>query len=157
MDQLHRYQTHLVWTGNNGSGTDGYRNYERSYRLWVDNKAVIEGSSDPMFRGDREKYNPEDLLVAALSSCHMLSFLHVCVDAGVIVTEYFDDAEGFMHFDKKGGGRFTEVILRPRVTVLRDEMVDRIHELHQKASQNCFIANSVNFPVRHEPETRVAQ
>lgn len=155
MSKLHHYALSLEWTGNKGAGTDGYRNYERSYTIRVENKPDLYGSSDPMFRGDRAKYNPEEMLVAALSSCHMLSFLHCCVNAGVVVTDYRDEAGGTMVLEGDGG-RFTEVVLRPTVTVTVPEMVEKIRELHEQASRNCFIASSVNFPVRHEPVTLVA-
>jgi organic hydroperoxide reductase OsmC/OhrA len=112
---------------------------------------VILGSSDPAFRGEAARWNPELELLAALSQCHLLSYLHVCATAGVVVTGYVDDAEGTMAEDSDGGGRFTEAVLRPRVTVATADMIESATALHEEASAKCFIANSVNFPVRHEP------
>jgi organic hydroperoxide reductase OsmC/OhrA len=109
----------------------------------------IPASSDPAFRGDKSKHNPEELLVAALSSCHMLSFLHECVKAGVVVTDYMDRATGTMVETTDGGGKFTEVTLHPEVTVTEASMIPKTNELHKKASELCFIASSVNFPVYH--------
>lgn len=150
----HYYQSKVEWTGNKGSGTDHYKNYERSHHIHIENKPLIEGSSDPAFRGDKTKHNPEDFLVASLSSCHMLWYLHFCSVNNVIVEEYTDIAEGVMLEDRDGKGRFKEVILNPVVTVQSEEMIEKAIELHKKASEYCFIANSVNFPVRHLPEVK---
>jgi len=146
----HFYHTNLLWTGNTGRGTESYRGYERSHTLAVDGKPSIECSSDPSFRGDRSKYNPEEMFVASLSSCHMLWFLHVCAQAGVIVLDYTDSAEGIMLESDDGNGRFKEVILHPKVRVQEKWMMEKMDALHEKAHHFCFIANSCNFPVRHE-------
>ena len=150
MAKEHHYQVTTEWTGNTGKGTAGYRDYERSHEIKVVDKIVIPGSSDPAFRGDKTKYNPEDLLVASVSSCHMLWFLHFCADAGVVVTAYTDQAKGTMCEEANGAGYFTEVLLRPHVVVKDASMIPTAQALHTKAHQFCFIANSVNFPVRHE-------
>ena len=146
----HVYNTNLRWTGNTGKGTDSYRGYERSHQITVDGKPSVNCSSDPSFRGDKSKYNPEELFVASLSSCHMLWFLHFCSDAGVVVLEYSDAAKGVMQETTDGNGRFKEVILRPQVGVKEKWMVEKVGALHDKAHHFCFIANSCNFPVRHE-------
>lgn len=151
MAKEHHYQLTTEWTGNTGSGTADYRSYERSHEIKAADKIVIPGSSDPAFRGDRTRYNPEDLLVASVSSCHMLWFLHFCADAGVVVTSYTDQAKGTMCEEANGAGYFTEVVLRPHVVVKDASMIPTAQALHTKAHQFCFIANSVNFPVRHEP------
>lgn len=151
MQTLHQYTATIKWKGNKGTGTDNYRNYERSHEIFIDNKIAIAGSSDPAFRGDGTKHNPEDLLIASLASCHMLWYLHVCVEAGVIVTNYIDHATGTMTETPNGGGRFTGVILNPIVTVTEEHMIVKANKLHKKANELCFIANSVNFPVRHNP------
>ncbi|MBN8719629.1 Organic hydroperoxide reductase OsmC/OhrA [Hydrobacter penzbergensis] len=151
----HHYTTSIQWTGNNGSGTDHYRNYERSHTISVEGKAAIAASSDPSFRGDKTKYNPEELLVASISSCHMLWYLHLCSEAGVIVTDYTDNATGIMAETADGGGHFVEVILHPTVTVKEASMIGKANGLHEKAHKLCFIANSVNFPVKHQPVTKV--
>ncbi len=146
----HTYHTHLQWTGNTGSGTTTYRGYERSHSISVVGKPIIEGSSDPAFRGDKTKYNPEEMFLSSLSSCHMLWFLHFCSEASVIVLEYSDAATATMMETDDGNGRFTEVILHPHVKVKDSSMLEKIESLHQKANAFCFIANSCNFPVRHE-------
>lgn len=151
MKGQHSYKTSLEWTGNNGTGTANYRAFERSYTVSIENKPDILGSSDPAFRGDPTKYNPEELLVASLSSCHMLWYLHLCSEAGVIVTDYLDQATGTMIETSSGGGRFTNVALHPRVTVNERSMIEKANELHKKANELCFIANSVNFKVDHYP------
>ena len=151
MNREHRYNLSVTWTGNKGEGTSNYRAYERSYTIEAEGKTAIEGSSDPAFRGDQSKYNPEDLLVASLSSCHMLSYLHLCAEAGVAVIDYSDQATGIMEETANGGGQFKEVILNPVVVVADESMATLAIQLHQKASENCFIASSVNFKVSHKP------
>ena len=153
--RTHRYEISLTWTGNRGTGTSGYRAYGRSHDVRADGLPPIAGSSDRAFHGDRDRWNPELELTAALSQCHLLSYLHVCASAGVIVTSYTDDARGTMAETGDGGGRFTEVVLRPRVTVSEESMVEAALRLHGEASTKCFIAASVNFPVRHEPVVTV--
>jgi len=152
----HRYRVTATWTGNRGSGTSGYRDYARDVDLEFDGKATVKASSDKPFRGDPTRWNPEDLLVSALAECHLLSYLHACVTAGVVVVAYRDDATGLMVEDGKGGGAFAEVTLRPHVTVADASMVDAATAAHAQANAWCFIANSVNFPVRHEPIIEVA-
>lgn len=146
----HRYRVSVEWTGNRGSGTDTYRSYARDHVIRVDGKVELAGSSDPMFHGDATRHNPEDLLVAALSACHMLAYLHMAVLAGVVVTAYIDTAEGRMTTEGEGG-RFTEVVLRPVVTITADSDARKATAAHAAAHDACFIANSVNFPVRCEP------
>ncbi|MEV4311153.1 OsmC family protein [Actinocrispum sp. NPDC049592] len=149
---MHTYEVTVTWTGNRGTGTSGYRDFDRAHDIAAEGRPVIEASSDPAFRGDRSRWNPEQLLVAALSDCHMLWYLHLCAVAGVIVESYVDKAVGTMVEEKNGAGQFTEVILRPRVRVAAPDMVAKARELHHEANEKCFIARSVNFPVRHEPE-----
>ncbi|MEJ6490420.1 OsmC family protein [Leucobacter sp. USCH14] len=155
MKDLHEYRIGIEWTGNRGTGTSGYRAYGRELLIRAAGKAALEGSADPTFHGDRDRWNPEELLVSALAQCHMLSYLHMAVRAGVVVTAYTDDAIGVMR-QRGVGGAFEEVVLRPRVTVAEAQMVDAARAAHADASDACFIANSVNFPVRHEPEIMVA-
>ncbi len=146
----HRYHVSLEWTGNIGSGTSGYRQYERAYRVEAANHKPIAGSSDPAFRGDPSRWNPEELLLASISACHQLWYLHLCAEAGIIVLAYSDNAEGLMIEEREGSGRFSEVILRPKVTLTQGADVDLALRLHGEANAKCFIANSLNFPVRHE-------
>jgi organic hydroperoxide reductase OsmC/OhrA len=151
MSKEHYYNLTVKWTGNTGTGTSDYKSFERSHTVVVDNKPDILGSSDPAFRGDKTKHNPEDLLLASLSSCHMLWYLHLCAEAGVVVTDYVDQATGVMIITADGGGKFKEVTLNPKVTVTEAVMIEQANALHKKANELCFIANSVNFPVNHQP------
>jgi organic hydroperoxide reductase OsmC/OhrA len=152
MHKSHNYSLTVKWTGNLGTGTSDYRAYDRNHIIQSELKAAdIDGSSDPAFRGNKTRYNPEDLLVASLSACHMLSYLHLCAIGGVVVTDYVDNATGNMVETADGGGHFTEVTLKPVVTVKDSSMIDNAIELHHKAGELCFIASSVNFPVKHEP------
>jgi organic hydroperoxide reductase OsmC/OhrA len=146
----HPYHTHIVWTGNLGKGTVSYADYERSHTIEFPGKLTMEASSDKPFRGDGSKPNPEDLLLASLSSCHMLWYLHLCADAGIIVMEYSDKANGVMEV-VSGAGKFIEVTLYPNVVITDPSRIDDALQLHHRAHQSCFIANSVNFPVKHDP------
>jgi len=150
----HHYTISIEWTGNKGSGTRDYRAYTRDHFVQISGKPEIPMSSDPTFRGDKTRYNPEELLVASLSSCHMLWYLHLCAEAGIIVTDYTDQAQGIMEETPDGGGYFKEVILNPTVTVTEANMLERADALHKKAHELCFIANSVNFRVIHQPKAR---
>lgn len=152
----HSYTLTTTWTGNRGTGTSGYRDYSRDAAVHVDGKPTLLASADKPFRGDPARWNPEDMLLAALSQCHLLSYLHACVEAGVVVTAYTDEATGTMQEDGRKGGSFTEVTLRPVVTVADESMIEAARAAHTQANAWCFIANSVNFPVRHEPTVRVA-
>ncbi|MGH3116042.1 MAG: OsmC family protein [Gaiellales bacterium] len=152
---LHTYDTQITWTGNLGRGTSGHRSYDRAHEVSADGPPPILGSSDPAFRGDPTCWNPEQLLVASLSQCHMLWYLHLCaVGSGVVVTAYTDHAHGTME-ETAAGGRFIEVVLHPHVGVANAKMVDKATALHAVAHHACFIANSVNFPVRHQPTLSV--
>ncbi|KRE80196.1 OsmC family protein [Arthrobacter sp. Soil763] len=152
----HRYSLLVRWTGNTGSGTSSYRGYSRDHDIEIPGLPVLKGSADPTFHGDRQRYNPEQLLLAALSQCHMLSFLHVAVKHGVVVTGYEDHAEGLMRTNRDGSGQFESVTLRPKVTTASAVAADLTEELHRGANAVCFIARSVNFPVRHEASAAVA-
>ncbi len=153
MAREHTYEATVTWTGNRGAGTAGYKAYARDYDIACPGRPPIRGSADPVFRGDAGRHNPEDLLVAALSACHMLWYLHLCSDAGVVVTAYEDAADGAMAtHPPEGSGAFTRVTLRPRVTITAESDADVAARLHEKAGANCFVARSVNFPVTHEPE-----
>ncbi|HEX5951732.1 MAG TPA: OsmC family protein [Rhodanobacteraceae bacterium] len=156
MDHAHGYRVNVEWTGNHGTGTDGYRNYGREHVIRIEGKPDISGSSDPMFRGDAARHNPEDMLVAALSTCHMLAYLHVATLAGVVVTAYTDTAEGTM-MTEGNGGHFTEVVLRPVVTITAASDAAKAEAAHEGAHHGCFVAASVNFPVRCEPRIVVEE
>lgn len=144
----HRFNAHVIWTGASKGAAVTYESYSRDYLIEIDGKPPLKGSSAPVFRGDPGLHNPEDLLVASLSACHMLWYLHLCTDAGIHVSAYTDDAEGTMDM-LKGTMVFTGVVLRPKVAIIEGD-VDRAKALHHDANRACFIANSVNFPVRHE-------
>ena len=156
MNKQHTYTLTTKWTGNTGTGTSAYKAYERAHKIEKENKPYILLSSDPSFRGDATRYNPEELLLASLSSCHMLWYLHLCSEAGVIVVDYVDNASGIMEETADGGGRFVEATLHPVVTVTDASMIERANALHHKANGLCFIANSVNFVVKHEGACVVA-
>ncbi|HVB02425.1 MAG TPA: OsmC family protein [Chitinophagaceae bacterium] len=147
MSDLHHYQLHLKWTGNQGEGTSGYRTYSRDHIISAAGKPDLACSSDPIFRGDPGRYNPEELLVAALSGCHMLWYLHLCADAGIVVKDYTDMAKGTIQISPDGGGHFKEVVLSPVVTLSEHVQEIKALALHQKAGELCFIARSCNFPV----------
>lgn len=151
MNKTHHYALKVEWTGNTGEGTKDYRSYERNHTISVENKITIAASSDPSFRGDKTKHNPEELFVASISACHMLWYLHLCSDAGIIVTEYADHATGKMTETANGGGIFTEVMLHPTVTITSEAMLEKAMLLHHKANGLCYIANSCNFPILHKP------
>jgi organic hydroperoxide reductase OsmC/OhrA len=151
MTKFHRYSVSVRWTGNTGSGTSDYRSYDRRHEIFAPGKPLIPGSSDPAFRGESTRWNPEELLVAALSACHKLWYLHLCAVAGIVVVAYVDDAEGVMEESSDGSGHFERVVLRPKVTVAQDSDTAKALALHAEAHAKCFIANSVNFLVQHEP------
>ena len=145
----HTYTVCVEWTGNRGSGTSGYREYGREHTIGAGSKPEIAGSSDAAFRGDAARWNPEDLLVAAASACHKLWYLHLCADAGVAVQSYVDDAVGTM-VESADGGRFTRIVLHPRVVIRASDDADLAARLHHQAHAHCYIANSVNFPIECE-------
>ncbi|MBL1066201.1 OsmC family protein [Streptomyces sp. 7-21] len=155
-DREHNYAVTVRWTGNTGAGTAGYREYSRDHEVTGEGKpTLIQGTADPSFRGAADRWNPEELLVASLSQCHMLSYLALCSLKGVVVTGYEDRATGTMR-ESGGAGRFTGVVLRPVVTVAEASMLREAASLHAAAHDQCFIASSVTFPVHHDPTVRVA-
>jgi organic hydroperoxide reductase OsmC/OhrA len=154
-DRLHTYRVRVTWTGNRGAGTHGYREYGRDHTIAAPGKPDIAGSADPAFRGDRDRWNPEELLVASASACHKLWYLHLCADAGIVVTAYEDDAVGTMH-DDPARGAFTGIVLRPRVTIAPGSDPARARALHETAHARCYVANSVSFPISCEPDIVVA-
>ncbi|MET8628386.1 OsmC family protein [Kitasatospora sp. NPDC004669] len=155
MARQHRYIAEINWTGNRGTGTSDYRSYSRDVEVSAEGPPTIPGSADPVFRGDPARWNPEQLLLASLSQCHLLSYLHLCTANGVVVTSYVDRPEGTMAVTAEGG-HFTSVVLHPRIEVAEAGMAEKALALHADAHRACFIANSVNFPVRNEPEVTVA-
>jgi organic hydroperoxide reductase OsmC/OhrA len=153
----HDFKARLVWDGNLGEGTSTYTGYGRKYRVQFDGKPDLPGSADPIFRGDPDRYNPEDLFVASISSCHLLTYLSLCARSKINVVAYEDDANGTMVMRPDGGGKFESVTLRPKVTIAPGGDEKRAMELHETAHDLCFIAASVSVPVRHEPQIKVAQ
>ncbi len=150
MPGTHHYELVVEWLGDRGTGTSGYRDYDRTHEVRAAGKPVIAGSSDPAFRGDPDRWSPEELLVAALSQCHLLWYLHLAADGDVVVTRYTDTPVGTM-IEDGSGGRFSGVTLRPAVTVADPAMCERALELHEAAAARCYIARSVSFPVDHRP------
>jgi organic hydroperoxide reductase OsmC/OhrA len=155
--KTHTYTCALSWTGNTGRGTADYKAFSRNHVFTSPGKPDLPGSSDPAFRGDKSRYNPEELLVAALSSCHMLWYLHLCAVGGVVVVGYRDDPVGTMVEDVERGGYFTKVTLHPKVTIAAGSDAGKARELHGPAHAKCYVANSVNFPVECEPEIVIGQ
>lgn len=148
----HIYTATLEWTGNTGTGTSGYRAYERRWNLASPGKPVLACSNDPLLGGDKSKYNPEDLLLAAVSSCHMLWYLHLCSDAGIIVLSYVDRPEAVGEMEASGKGRFVSATLKPEITIAAGGDIEKAHAIHGDIHQYCFIARSVNFPVKVQAE-----
>ncbi len=146
----HKYRVTVEWIGNCGSGTSGYRAYRRDHTIHAGAKPAIPGSSDPAFLGDASRWNPEDLLVASASACHKLWYLHLCADAGIRVLAYVDEAEGTL-LDTPGNGHLTKVVLHPHVMIHAGDDAELAHRLHHDAHRNCYVANSVNFPICCEP------
>jgi organic hydroperoxide reductase OsmC/OhrA len=156
MTKEHLYRVGVRWTGNLGTGTSGYRDYSRAHVIEADGKPALPGSSDPAFRGDPARWNPEEMLVASLATCHMLWYLHLCAVAGVAVVAYADAPVGVMEETADGSGRFLRVVLNPKVTIAAASDPDTAQDLHAAAHRHCFIANSVNFPVEHRATVVVA-
>lgn len=146
----HHYTARCTWTGAGETGTSDYEAYARSHTVEFPGKPSLTGSADPAFRGDGAVHNPEDLLLASISACHMLWYLHLCAVRGVIVREYIDDATAMM-VEAPRNGRFTKAVLHPRIVISKDSDVETAHALHERAHAECFIANSLNFPVLIEP------
>jgi len=157
MSKEHHYILTAKWHGNKGTGTSGLREYDRNHTVSIEGKPDLYLTTDNPAVGDKTKLNPEDLLVTAISSCHMLSYLYVCAIEGVVVVDYIDHATGMMIENEKGGGQFKEVTLNPVVTVANACMIDKANELHHKAHEMCYIANSVNFQVRNNPLCKSAE
>ncbi|MEM6892389.1 MAG: OsmC family protein [Bacteroidota bacterium] len=152
----HHYKAEIKWMGNEGNGTSGYTAYNRNHTTTIQGKNhVIEGSSDPSFRGDKSRYNPEELFLSSIATCHMLWYLHLCSVHKVVVTAYEDYASATMQEDVKGSGRFSSVVLHPRVQVSDSTMLEMANALHEEANKMCFIANSCNFKIEHEPTANV--
>ena len=156
MGHQHHYRATVTWTGNQGEGTANYRSYSRSHDIEIEGKPTLAGSSDPAFMGDAAAHNPEDMLVAAVSACHMLWYLHLCSDAKIKVLAYRDSAEGTMEQGADGGGRFTRLVVRPEVTIAAGGDSALAERLHEEANRRCFIANSLSLPVGHEATIHLA-
>ena len=150
--RTHLYKVDLNWTGNLGTGTSGYKNYERCYDLSSMDKPILTGSADAAFRGDATKYNPEEFLLMALSSCHMLWYLHLCANAGVVVTAYSDNATAIMDINDDGSGKFSSATLHPKIIIDDESYMETAYGLHKDANRYSFIANSCNFTINHKPE-----
>ena len=146
----HNYKSNLIWTGAGTQGTKNYVSYDRDYEIHIEGKPIILGSSDPMFRGNPDVHNPEDMFLASVSACHMLWFLHICSTNRIVVSAYNDHAEGTMHDGADGAGQFTSITLHPHATIEHKSDLRKAHEAHVEANKKCFIANSLNFPVKHK-------
>ncbi|MFJ7287373.1 OsmC family protein [Curtobacterium sp. NPDC098951] len=151
----HSYEVSVQWTGDRGTGTSGYRDYGRDHDVRAAGKHDVQGSADPTFRGDRDRWNPEELVLAALAQCHMLSYLHVAVTEGFTVVAYEDRATASLNVNRDGSGELTEATLHPVVTILEADRVADAEAAHARANALCFIARSVAFPVHHVPSTEI--
>lgn len=152
MAKIHEFPTRVIWTGNRGTGTSAYKAYDRTWDMALDGKETVHCSNDPLLGGDPTKYNPEDMLIAALSSCHMLWYLHLCSEADITVLAYEDNPIGIGESETSGKGKFIEAILHPKITITKDSDADKAIALHDEIHNYCFIARSVNFPVRYVVE-----
>ena len=152
MKKRHHYKAAVTWTGNRGKGTSAYTAYDRQHTISISGKPDVLGSSDASFRGDKDRYSPEDSFVAACSACHMLWYLHLCSVNNVIVEKYMDNASATMIENEDGSGQFQKITLAPIVTVQSAEMIEKARALHRDANKMCFLARSVNFPVHHAPQ-----
>jgi organic hydroperoxide reductase OsmC/OhrA len=152
MSKQHFYQAAIKWTGNLGTGTSEYTAYSRAHEVsGGGGKQTILASADPIYRGEASRYNPEELLLAAIAGCHLLWYLHLCADAGIVVVNYTDAASGTLTENDDGNGKFSEVTINPQVTITQESDAELAKKLHDKAHEFCFIANSMNFPVRVKP------
>lgn len=151
MAKRHDFEAKIAWTGDRGEGTRTYRGYDRTWRVETPGKPPIEGSNDPMLGGDPSLHNPEDMLIASLSACHMLWYLHLASEAGIVVRGYSDEPVGEGESAPDGSGRFIGAVLRPRIEVELGSDLVRAEAIHHDIHKVCFIARSVNFPVRYEP------
>lgn len=148
----HKYKSKIAWAGNGSDGTVDYSSYTRNHVITIQGKShEILGSSDPAFSGDQSRFNPEDLLLSSISACHMLWYLHLCTINEIKVVEYIDEATGVMEMTKDGSGKFVSVTLHPKIIILNDDLIDKSYELHEQANKMCFIANSCNFEILHQP------
>ena len=155
-DKRHMYSVRVDWTGNQGTGTSAYRAYSRAHEISAPGKQDIAGSSDPVFRGDAARWNPAELLIASLSACHQLWYLHLCADAGIVVVAYSDRASGVEIEEANGAGQFESVTLRPHAKLAAGSDENIARRLHDAAAEKCFIARSVSFRVEHEPTFEIA-
>jgi len=153
-DREHRYHVTVEWTGNKGQGTENYKAYDREFNVLAEAKTAIAGSSDPAFLGNASRWNPEEMLLASASACHKLWYLHLCAEAGISVESYLDKAEGTMMEARQG--RFTQILLQPQITLRAGDDIELAKALHHKAHEQCFIANSLNFPILCEPQIKHA-
>ncbi|MGB7285611.1 MAG: OsmC family protein [Salaquimonas sp.] len=155
LSKSHIYEAVIEWTGNSGTGTSAYKAYERTWDLSSNGKPIVNCSNDPVLGGDASKYNPEDLFLSAIASCHMLWYLHLCSEAGVVVQTYRDEPQGIGEMEPSGKGRFTSVTLRPIIGITKGSDLEKAYTLHNEIHQYCFIARSVNFPVNYEPQITI--
>ncbi|MGJ1198742.1 OsmC family protein [Sphingobacterium spiritivorum] len=155
MSKQHHYNVTVEWTGNTGQGTKSYTSYSRNHSIRSESKTIIEASSDPAFRGDPQRYNPEELLLSSVSSCHMLWYLHFCTQHNITVLTYIDQPKGTMLENEDGSGYFTGIILYPQIEIAEEDQVELAKDLHHKANTYCFIANSLNFKVQHDCTIKV--
>jgi organic hydroperoxide reductase OsmC/OhrA len=154
MTKEHLYALQLEWRGEH---TRTYDSYTREHTIHIPGKPTLKGTADPLFKGDPTLYNPEDLLLAALSGCHLLTYLALCARARINVLSYRDDARGTLVLSADGGGHFTKVVLRPQIVIADAGLLGKARNFHDEVHKYCFIARSVNFPVVCEPVVEVLE
>ncbi len=147
----HHYEINVYWTGNRGTGTSAYKDYGRDHTITAQGLPALLGSADKTFHGDRDRWNPEQLLLSALAQCHMLSYFHVALAHGIVITKYEDTATGTLTINRDGSGHFSSATLHPKIYVADPQTRELALSLHGEAAAKCFIARSVNFPVQHQP------
>lgn len=147
----HDYTSRVIWTGNRGTGTSSYKAYDRTWNITAEGKPVVECSNDPLLGGDPTKMNPEDLLISALSACHMLWYLHLASEAGIVVSHYEDNPNAVGETGPGGAGRFLSAELRPDIHVQAGADLAEAEAIHHRIHKVCYIARSVNFPVTYRP------
>jgi organic hydroperoxide reductase OsmC/OhrA len=151
MASEHEFSCQTEWTGNRGEGTSGLRKFDRTWSISTPGRAVVEGSADPQFGGKADRPNPEDLLMASLSACHMLWYLHLATVAGIVVQSYVDKPVGYGEVEKSGVGRFLRATLRPHIVLAAGTDQAKADAIHHEIHKYCFIARSVNFPIDYAP------
>jgi len=146
------FNSRIQWTGNTGTGTSSYQGYLRTWDIAVPGKPIVHCSNDPHLGGDPSLMNPEDLLLSAVSACHMLWYLHFASENNVVVESYIDKPKGLGETERSGRGRFLSIELSPSITLANDADLQLAESLHERVHDYCFIARSLSCPVYCRPQ-----